>query len=136
MQFPNIAGSSSQSLALVIPYLGGDTNGLRDYMYVPGLRSDDPEDLILLYLRAPSRRTWHGDRHWFGGPKRWVVLNPRMTSPDGDSGKPGGELCQAIPLAEFKDRLRATLDYLKRNGRSGWQAAEQEHMQFINSIQE
>jgi|ERR1019366_1062203 hypothetical protein len=135
--FPNVDGSSSQSLRLVLPYLGlNDTNALRDYMYVPGLRSDDPDNLILFYLREPSRRTWHGDTHWFSGPKRWVVLNPRMSSPDSDSARAGGELCEAISSAEFKDRLRATIDYLKQNKRPNWEAAEQEHMRFISSIQE
>jgi len=135
--FPNVDGSSSRSLALVLPYFGStDTNALHDYMYVPGLRSDDPDNLILFYLREPSRRTWHGDTLWFNGPKRWVVLNPRMSSPDSDSGRAGGELCEALSMVEFKDRLRTTLDYLKRNERPGWQAAEQEHMRFISSIQE
>ena len=135
--FPNVDGSSSRSLALVIPYVDQrDTNVLRDYMYVPGLRSDDPDNLILFYLREPSRRTWHGDTHWFSGPKRWVVLNPRMSFPDSDSGRVGGELCEAISPAGFKDRLRATLEYLKRNERPGWEAAEQEHMRFLSSIQE
>jgi len=134
--YPNVDGSSSRSLKLVLPYLLQDTNALHDYMYVPGLRSDDPDNLILFYLREPSRRTWHGDTHWFSGPKRWVVLNPRMDSPDSDSGRAGGEVDEAISLTEFKDRLRATLDYLKQNDRPGWQAAEQEHMRFISSIQE
>jgi hypothetical protein len=134
--FPNVAGSSTQSLALVVPYLSQDADVLRDYGYVPGLHPDDPEELILFYLKEPSRRTWHGDTHWFSGPKRWVVLNPRMTSPDSGSVRAGGELCEAISLAEFKDRLRATLDYLKRNERPGWEAAGQEHVRFISSIQE
>jgi len=137
VKFTDVDGSSSRSLALVLPHLGlNDTNALRDYMYVPGLRSDDPDNLILFYLREPSRRTWHGDTHCFSGPKRWIVLNPRMSSPDSDSGRAGGEADEAISLAEFKDRLHATLDYLKRNERPGWQAAEQEHTRFINSIQE
>jgi hypothetical protein len=140
VQFPNVGGSSRQSLALLTPYLGRGTNALRDfmrdYMYVPGMHSDDPDNLILFYLREPSRRTWHGDTHWFSGPKRWIVMNPRMTSPDYESGRAGGELDEAISLAEFKDRLRATLDYLKQNARPGWQATEQEHMRFISSIQE
>lgn len=136
--YPNVDGSSSRSLAVLLPYLGfpDGTDVLRDYMYVPGLRSDDPETLILFYLREPSRRTWHGDTHWFGGPKRWIVLNPQFGSSDGDSPQAGGELDEAISLTEFKNRLRATLDYLKRNNRPGWQAAEEEHMRFINSIQE
>lgn len=137
-QYPNVDGSSSRSLAVLIPYLGfpDDMNVLRDYMYVPGLRSDDPDNLILFYLREPSRRTWHGDTHWFGGHKRWIVLNPQMSLPNTDSPQAGGELDEAISLAEFKNRLRATLDYLKRNNRPSWQTAEQEHMRFINSIQE
>jgi hypothetical protein len=140
VQFPNVGGGSRESLGLVLPYLGlgDDTNALRDYMYVPGLHSDDPDNLILFYLSEPSRRTWHGDTiaHWFSGPKRWIVLNPRMNPPDYESGRAGGELDEAISLAEFKDRLRATLDFLKQNARPGWQAAEQEHMRFISSIQE
>ena len=137
VKFPNVAGSSSRSLELLLPYLGLDNaNALRDYMYVPGLHSDDPNNLILFYLREPSRRTWHGDVHWFGGPKRWIILSPRMNPPDRDSSQAGGELDEAISSVEFKDRLRATLDYLKRNDRPGWQATEQEHMRFINSIAE
>jgi hypothetical protein len=135
--FPNVDGRSSRSLTLLFPYFGsGDTNALHDYMYVPGLHSDDPDNLILFYLREPSRRTWHGDTRWFSRRKRWVVLNPRMSMPDSDSGRAAGELCEAISMAEFKDRLRATLDYLKQKERPGWQAAEQEHMRFMRSIQE
>lgn len=136
--FPNVDGSSSRSLAVLLPYLGppDDTNMLRDYMYVPGLRSDDPKNLILFYLREPSRWTWHGDTHWFGGSKRWIVLNPQMSLLNTDSPQAGGELDEAISLAEFKNRLLATLDYLKRNNRPGWQATEQEHMRFVNAIQE
>jgi hypothetical protein len=135
--FPNVDGSSSRSLALLLPYFrSNNTNALHDYMYVPGLHSDDPDNLILFYLREPSRRTWHGDRHWFSGPKRWVVLNPRMSMPDSDSRRAGGELCETISMANFKDRLRATLDYLRRKERPDWQAAEQEHMRFISSIRE
>jgi hypothetical protein len=137
VKYPNVDGNSSRSVALLQPYLGlDDTNAMRDYMYVPGLHSDDPDNLILFYLKEPSRRTWHGDTQWFSGPKLWVVLNPRLEPPASDSGRAGGELDKAVSLTEFKDRLRATLDYLKRNERPGWQAAKEEHMRFINSIAE
>src|SRR5205809_3233911 len=63
--FPNVSGSSSQSLALLTSYLHEGPTALRDYRYVPGLRSDDAEGLILIYVKRPSRRTWHGDTHWF-----------------------------------------------------------------------
>ena len=132
-EFPNVDGNSSRSLALIHPYFQDHTNELRDYMYVPGLRSDDPENLILIYVRKPSRRMWHGDTR-FTGPKLWVILNPLLS--DGDSAQTRGELSEGVTLAEFKKRLRATLDYLKRNDRPHWQATEREHLQFINSILE
>jgi hypothetical protein len=136
VQYPNVAGSSRRSLAVLVPYLGLNTNALRDYMYVPGLHSDDPENLILFYVKEPARRTWHGDSYWSLKPKRWIVLNPQMSIPDSDSSRAGGEVCEAISTAEFKDRLRITLDYLKRNNRLNWESIEKEQAQFLNSIPE
>jgi len=111
---PNVRGSSRESLALLVPYLSDpeNTDPLRDYRYVPGLKSDDPATLIMAYVRVPSRRTWHGDTHWFRRDKRWVVLNPRMSQPDTDP-RGWSECGEAIPNAQFKARLQATLDYLK-----------------------
>ena len=54
---------------------------------------------------------------------------------DSRSDRSGGELCEALEPAEFKNRLRATLAYLKQHNRSGWQMAEREHLEFLNSIE-
>lgn len=134
--FPNVEGKSADSLALLIPYFHEGPRAFQDYRYIPGLRSDDPESLILVYVRVPSRRTWHGDTHWFRKEKRWVILNPRASSPDSGDPRAWSECGEAIPSEQFKTRLTATLEYLKRNGRSGWQAATDEHMQFLRAIKE
>ncbi len=131
---PNVKGSSSQSLALLLPYLGTGATQLRDYRYVPGLRSDDPEELITIYVRKPSRRTWHGDAHWFRAERRWVVLNPRISQPDTGDPRRWSECGEAVSTTEFKARLRATLAYLKSNARPEWQAVVEEHTGLLNSI--
>ena len=134
--YPNVNGNSGESLALLIPYMHEGPTALRDYRYVPGLRSDDPENLIFVYVREASRRTWHGDTHWFRKDKRWVILNPRMLPPDGVDARGWSECGEAIPTEQFKARLQATLDHLKSKGRPGWQAASEEHMRFLSTIKE
>ena len=135
--YPNVDGSSSRSLAVLVPYVDPrDTNVLCDYRYVPGLRSDDPDNLLLFYMRESSSRTWHGDTHWFRSDKRWVVLNPHMSTPDNVDARGWSECGEGITTGQFKARLKATLDYLKSQGRPGWQAATAEHTQFLNTIAE
>jgi len=123
-------------LALLTSYLHEGPTALRDYRYVPGLRSDDAEGLILIYVKRPSRRTWHGDTHWFRADKRWVVLNPRMSSPSEGDARGWSECGEAICGTQFKTRLRATLDYLKSKERPSWQAAREEHLGFLSAIKE
>ncbi len=126
--FPNVGGSSSNSLALVAPYMSCSMHDLRDYRYVPGLRSDDPGNLILFYLKEPSRRTWHGEFRWSRKPKRWIVL------PIGMGGN--HELAEALTTTEFKTRLNESIEYLKKHERLGWKNAEGEHMALLNSLNE
>jgi len=135
--YPNVDGSSSRSLAVLVSYVDlQDTNVLRDYRYVPGLRSDDPESLILFYVRQASRRTWHGDTHWLRRDKRWVVLNPQCSTPDDVDAKGWSECAEAISTGQLRTRLKATLDYLKSKDRPGWQAATAEHTEFLKRIKE
>jgi hypothetical protein len=131
--YPNIDGNSIRSLEVIAPYMRED---LRDYRYVPGLKSDDPEDLILVYLSRPSWRTWHGDTHWVRLDKRWVILNPRTSSPDDTYGRGWSEVGEAIPSAEFTNRLKATLEYLRQNHRQNWYAVQMEHLTFLASLKE
>jgi len=127
--YPNVGGTSSASLELIAPYVKGGMDEFRDYKYVPGLRSDDPADLILMYVRQASRRKWHGDSKWFRAEKRWVVLNPPTADGEGDRWS---EIAEWIPHDEFTNRLAQTLRYLRQHDRPHWQVAEEEHENFWN----
>src|SRR5437016_1029169 len=56
--YPNASGIGSNSLAMVERFFG---HGIQQYGYVPGLSYDDPNDLVLMYLRTKTHYTWHGD---------------------------------------------------------------------------
>lgn len=128
---PNVNGKSADSLALLSSYYGGDLDELRDYRYIPGLKTDDPDDLVWFYMIRPSRRTWHGDPYVPWHPKLWIVLSHRGMMEGG-----GGELSELLTTAELQTRLKATIDFLKKNQRPGWQNAETEHTAFLNSLKE
>lgn len=131
--YPNVAGDGRTSLNLIAPYMKYGSDELRDYRYVPGLKDDDPADLILAYVRKPSWRTWHGDTHWIRSDRRWVVLNPRF-SPAMDTDARGySEDGEAITTTEFHRRLQATLDYLKAQNRPFCTNVVQEHSVFLSS---
>ena len=133
--YPNIEGDSGRSLEAVAVYTYDGMTSLQDYRYIAGLKSDDSEGLILMYVNRPSSRTWHGDSHWFRMQKRWVILNPQMSSPDDTFGPGWSELGEAITTPEFKRRIQATLDYLKNNNRPFWTNVVQEHTAFLRSIE-
>jgi hypothetical protein len=72
--YPNDKGSGSNSLATIERYMGHD---IYRYGYVPGLRPDDPEDVVLMYVR--TRYTWHSDyTHTIFSPELWLVLPPAI----------------------------------------------------------
>lgn len=132
--YPNVAGISSNSMQVL-----GDVS--RDlcrelqtrYQYVPGLREDDPADLVLMYLKRPTRCIWHGDFPTFFRPRKWVVVRPdfglrSMEEPS------VGELSDWIDRPEFERRLRKTLDFLKANNRPYWTNVVAEHEAFLKAI--
>lgn len=125
--YPNVEGSSARSLAAIAPYV---KEGMSDYRYVPGLKEDDPADLILMYVREPTRRKWHGDARWYRLEKRWVVLNPQTRDGEGDRWS---ELAEWIPADEFTHRLGRTLQFLKDNNRPHWETVVREHSEFLES---
>lgn len=132
--YPNVAGSGAASLEELMPHIKDGERSLRDYRYVPGLKADDPAALVMMYLRAPSWRTWHGDQHWVRSQKRWVILNPQLSDHGESYGSEWSELGEAITTAEFTNRLTATLEYLRENRRPNWEAATDEHARFLHSI--
>jgi hypothetical protein len=124
--YPNVRGDSLASLAILEQYFSGS---LKEYAYVPGLRPDDPKDLVLMSLRSKTRFDWHGDRSaTIFTPKRWMVLPPGITE-----GKctEGGEL---LETSEFARRLRRTLEFLKEQQRPHWHEIVTEQTKFLQSL--
>src|SRR5580658_7834702 len=58
--FPNVKGIGRDSLATIHEGMGNYMDWAKEYGYVPGLREDDPGDLVLMYVERPTRWTWHG----------------------------------------------------------------------------
>jgi len=127
--YPNAEGNGPASLAMVQPYFG---QRIQQYAYIPGLREDDPEDLVFMYMKEKTRRTWHADEdHSIFIPRRWMVLSREIeyhgTCPE------GGEL---LDTPQFRKRIMATIAFLKDNQRPYWQAVANEQLAFLRSVKE
>lgn len=129
--FPNVDGKSLPSLSFATNYIPDAESWFRDYRYVPGLNSTDSPELVLMYVKEPSWRRWHGDRRWFGLQKRWIVLNPQFRQGDDDKWSEVGEW---IPTEEFTNRLAKTLDYLAKEKRPYFTNVIKEHAEFLRSL--
>jgi hypothetical protein len=132
--FPNVGGSSADSLASIREEMNGYMSWATNYHYVPGLRQDDPGDLVLMYFDRPTHWVWHGTPHTRLEKKKWIVVPVDFTMGSRTPSGPG-ELSEQIPTAEFKQRLRATIDFVRTNQRPNWQAVVAEHTRFLQSIQ-
>jgi hypothetical protein len=109
---------------------------MKAYGYVPGLADNDPPDLVLMYLKQKTRRTWNGDHSaTVFREKKWMVIGPDFLSHGGS----GDDLPEGGWLEDnegFKRRLQKTLDFLKKNDRPYWQAVVKEHSAFLKTIAE
>jgi hypothetical protein len=120
------ACAGSNSLALIEPFF---VHGIHQYAYVAGLHYDDPEDLVLMYLKRPTAYTWHSDTtHTVFSPRRWMVLSPNIQS---GACPEGGEL---LETTDFKRRLQKTVAFLREQQRPYWQAVAQEQADFLKSV--
>lgn len=128
--YPNIEGDSVKSISVIDPYFSTRTNDLPDYIYIPGLRPDDPTNLVMMYVKEKSRRDWHGSTATIFREKKWVVI-----APDFPFGS-GGELNDWIDTPEFKARLKATFEFLKENKRPYWQTIVKEQQAKLDLIKD
>ena len=131
--FPNENGSSEASLATIANGLG-DIKLAKDYQYIPGLREDDPGDLILLYFNRPTG--WH----WHGAPvptiyskKAWLIVPVDFCMHE-RSIKEKGELSERLSPEEFRVRLKRTLDFLRVNERPNWEFVVAEHTKLLDAL--
>ena len=137
--WPNLDGDSAKSFAQIEDrYLSppDDHAYSSAYGYVPGLKDDDPPDLIFMYLRRMTRRTWNGDHSaTIFTSKKWMVIGPRFwsgTSPD-DGLPEGGEV---VDTTELKRRFQKTFEFLRANNRPYVEAIFAEQTRFLDSLEQ
>ena len=135
--FPNANGLSQVSLAAISENMGGYTVWTNDYSYVPGLREDDPPDLVLMYFNRPTRWNWHGPPPTIFKEKAWIIVPVDFGSGSGFRPHTGqvGECSERVSLDEFRSRLRRTLGFVRTNERPNWQTIVAEHSKFLDSIE-
>jgi hypothetical protein len=130
--YPNLDGVGSNSLAVIEQYFGPD---IQRYEYIPGLKCEDPKDLVLMYLKTKTHYSWHGDaKHTIFSPERWMVLSPDIIGYETSNSCPEGG--QLLDTPEFKRRIQMTVAFLKEYQRPNWQAVAKEQSDFLNSIKE
>jgi hypothetical protein len=123
---PNVRGLSWESILAFKDEMAG-TNWAQHYRYIPGLRQDDPGDLLLLYMDQPTRWVWHGSPPTVWRKKAWLVVRFDFEGP--------GECSERVPTAEFTRRLRQTLDFIRTNERPNWQTIVAEHERFLKRVE-
>jgi hypothetical protein len=131
--FPNTKGVGRDSLTNICEEMGGYNDWIRDYGYVPGLKEDDPGDLVIMYFNRPTRWTWHGEPPTIFKKKAWILIPVDFA--EGMRPKSGpGELSERVSLDEFRSRLKRTIDFIRTNERPNWQTIVAEQTKFLDSI--
>jgi hypothetical protein len=127
--YPNADGIGSNSLAMIEPFFGHD---ILRYAYIPGLRFDDPKDLVLMYLKRETHYSWHGDtEHTIFSPRRWMVVSPDIVM--GGPYPEGGDLLDG---PEFRRRVLKTVAFLREHDRPNWQIVAKEQEEFLKSVKD
>jgi hypothetical protein len=131
--YPNVMGSGAISLQQIATNSGYfDERLIRDYVYVPGLRGRDPDDLVMLYMKKPTRYYWHGRSRPFLDPM-WLVFSPGFNYCP-TNAESCSERGQRMDTQEFERRLRLTLAFLKNNERPYWTNVVAEQEAFLKTI--
>jgi hypothetical protein len=134
--FPNVKGLSQDSLAANRESMGSYMAWTNDYNYIPGLREDDPPDLMLMYFNRPTRWNWHGVPPTIFKEKAWIIIPVDFGAGEGFLPHPGqiGECSERVSMDEFRSRLKRTLDFIRTNERPNWRTVVAEHQKFLDSI--
>ena len=135
--FPNVKGKSCDSLTSINESVGGYMDWTNDYNYIPGLREDDPPDLVLMYFNRPTRWNWHGAPPTIFKKKAWIVIPVDFEMEAGLHPHTNelGECSERVTTAEFCNRLKRTLDFVRTNQRPNWQTVFAEHNKFLDAIE-
>lgn len=128
-EYPNVNGRSAESLAKLDEFMG-DEQVTEKYHYVPGLRQDDAGDLVMLYMKQPTRWMWHAEPQTIFREKEWIVV-PIDFCLFGRQEMRDGELNERMSFEELRRRVRKTLDFLRKNKRPHWKTVVKEHTAFL-----
>lgn len=128
--FPNDAGDGRKSLAAIFAAFPGLEKTAGHYRFVPGLREDDPGDLVLMYIDRPTRWTWHGPPPTIFEEKAWIVVPVDFVMGSRRPSGPG-ELSERVTEEEFRARLRRTIDFVRDQRRPHWETVVAEHERFL-----
>jgi len=141
-ELPNIEGDSAKSLTeLDQEGTAGEWNA--KYQYLPGLRSGDLGELVLMYMKRPTRWKNHAamppsffsEAKWMIVPLDFVhTLSPKYVTWVKREILDEGECSERVSLEEFKTRLRKTLKYLQDNNRPQWQKVVAENEEFLKTL--
>lgn len=132
--FPNVHGQGKESLAAIRDAFDGEMDWANDYKYVPGLKQDDPGDLVLMYFDRPTRWITHVVPSSLLTETAWIIVPVDFTM----SGRPlsgQGEMSERVSLDEFRARLKRTLDFVRKNKRPNWQTVVAEHTAFLDELE-
>lgn len=133
--FPNIEGNGFASMSAITEEMGGRTNWMRGYRYVPGLNRGDPGHLVLMYLDAPTRWTWHGNTPSRFGKKAWIIVPVDFTIEGRERAIDGpGECSERVSKDVFVARLLETIEYLRANRRPYAEKVAAETEEFIKNL--
>lgn len=136
--FPNVNGSGQDSIRSLSNQLASLTGVVaQNYNYVPGLKEDDPGELVLLYLKRPTRwlshvapRSIFSDEGWIVVPVDFAGVGPQ--APRKMIG--AGEMSERLSTEQFTNRLIATLNFLRTNDRPYWPSVVKEQTAFLDSL--
>jgi hypothetical protein len=131
--FPNVGGSGPASLAAIHQQMLENMEWAKDYGYVPGLRQIDPGNLVLMYFRRPTRWTMHIDSPTIFHDKGWILVPVDFCVGARERSGPG-EQSEWVSENEFKQRLKATINYLREKQRPNWETIVAEQTKFLESI--
>jgi hypothetical protein len=136
LTYPNVEGRSQESLrraATNLPPRIAERFMNGGYAYVPGFTTADKQDLVMLYLKQPTKLesglSIASDWRVLIRPRMWAVLPPYIE--EGHTDRP-----VLLNTHDFKSRLERTLQFLKDNNRPYWENVAKEHTAFLNTIKE
>ncbi|MCC7474626.1 MAG: hypothetical protein IT425_04480 [Pirellulales bacterium] len=114
------------------------------YQYIPGLQKGDPGDLVVMYLKTPTRWVHHAagpssrfeHAYWMVTPFDFTgVADPKIAPPVRRDIPARGECSERLTDKEFAARLRKTLKYLQDNNRPNWQTVVAENEKLLSSLE-